>query len=169
MISGAVVRDAEGTTGRVMAWNLPEIKIGWEDKGQLLAREESLTTKDARLKSQIEVLTFDAGWVPLARFAEGVAVPSSAYQTLAQMRKLIGEADELLEKGKQHWPYKSKSKLGPGPRGGTNAQTDDWNCSCSNYSCNCKGPDGRKKRVVIDKGYKSAYNREYKSWIKGKK
>lgn len=163
MLSGSTVRDTDGTIGRVVEWNLPQVKIGWEDAGQFLPREESLSAGDSRLRHQIEVLTLDAGWVPLGRFASGGA-PAPAYSTIAQMRALLDEAEELTEKGKKHWPYKRKSKLGPGPRGGTNKKTDNWNCNCSNYRCQCKGPEGAKRTIVIDKAYKRAYNQEYKSW-----
>jgi len=69
----------------------------------------------------------------------------------------------LAEKSARHYPFKRKSKLGPGPRKGTLSQADKWDCTCNNYVCSCKGPDG-KKTVRIDRAYKAAYNREYRAW-----
>jgi len=163
-LSGARVRDADGTAGRIVAWKLPDVRVEWEDPDDADTREENFDASDPRLKYQVEVMTFDAGWVPLNRFLTDGA-PTSSYSTVAQMRSLLGEADAmpLTEKGK-HWPYKNKSHLGPGPRDGDNDQSDDWKCKCANYKCQCTGPDGTKRRIVIDKAYKKAYNAEYKAW-----
>jgi len=200
MLSGATVRDRDGTTGRILHWHLPEVKIGWEDEGKLLPREETLEQQNPRLKNQIEVLTLDAGWVPLGSFTSESGVPTPGHSTITQMRRLLDradfldmhdvldeaekliekgvldEAEKLLEKaqhlfevGKDHWPYKNKSTLGPGPLKGTNKQADFWDCKCANYRCTCKGPDGQTKIVKIKKSYKKWYNRLYKKWVKGKK
>ena len=80
-----------------------------------------------------------------------------------QLRALIHEA------GKEHSPFKRKDKLGPGPRRGTNAKADSWDCKCDSYSCKCKGVGrnrGRDKKVKIDKGYKRDYNKEYKRFVR---
>lgn len=172
MLSGSQVRDRDGTTGKILSWHLPEVTIGWDD-GKILPREETLDQTNPRLKHQIEVLSLDAGWVPVGNFLSITGVPSSGNSMIQQVRKLLGEADamlensakrELTEKGKKHWPYKNKSSLGPGPRGGSNKQNDSWDCKCANYQCKCKNADGGSRTVKIDKGYKSAYNAEYKAW-----
>jgi hypothetical protein len=163
MLAGSSVRDRDGLEGKIVSWVLPEVTIGWND-GHILPREETFDQANPRLRTQIEVLSLDAGWVPLGNFMSVSGLPTPGHSTVTQMRKLIGEADALLEKGKEHWPYKNKSKLGPGPRGGENSQTDGWNCKCANYKCACKGPEGKKRTIVIDKGYKKAYNKEYKAW-----
>lgn len=167
-LSGATVRDESGQVGRILRWQLPEVTIGWED-GNLLPREERFERTNPRLRNQIEVMTLDAGWTPLASFMNEDGVPTSANSTIAQLRSLISEADELTEKGKAHWPYKRKSHLGKGPRDGENDQTDGWDCTCANYRCGCKGTGdnaGRNRTVKINKGYKRTYNREYKSWCR---
>jgi hypothetical protein len=98
---------------------------------------------------------------------------------LNQLRSLISEADEaessaalIQEKDSKHWPFKSKAHLGPGPRGGENDKTDNWECNCSSYNCTCKGigPNnkGKTRKVRINKSYKAAYNKEYKKWRKAK-
>jgi hypothetical protein len=200
MLSGATVRDQDGTKGRITHWHLPEVKIGWEDDGKLLPREEELEQGNPRLENQIEVLTLDAGWVPLGGFMSECGVPTPGHSTITQMRrlldqtemfdvhevldraeqmmragsleeaeKLIEEAQRLFEVGKEHWPYKNKSTLGPGPLKGTNKQSDFWDCNCSNYRCTCKGPEGQRKIVKIKKAYKKWYNKLYKAWLKKKK
>jgi hypothetical protein len=91
--------------------------------------------------------------------------------------ELREEVDSLTEKKSTHWPFKIKSKLGPGPRGGRNKQTDRWECTCGNYICMCKGTGGdnkgQKKEVRIGREYKKEYNSLYKAWVakqkKGKK
>ncbi len=169
MMSGSTVRDMDGTTGRIIDWQLPEVKVGWDD-GKLLPREENFLASNPRLQN-LEVMTLDAGWIPLKEFLGFSGVPGgpAAQQTIAQLRTLMSEADAMprkrtLAEASKHYPYKNKKKLGPGPRGGTNAEVPFWKCTCSNYSCKCKGKEGRTKTVVIDKGYKKAYNKEYKAW-----
>jgi hypothetical protein len=172
MMSGSTVRDMDGTTGRIIAWQLPEVKIGWDD-GKMLPREENIASTNPRLKSQIQVLTLDAGWRPLGEFTGFSGAPNtpSTQSTIAQLRTLMSEADAMPDRRAPllegpHYPYANKKKLGPGPRGGTNAEVPEWKCKCSNYSCQCTGKEGRKKTVKIDKGYKKAYNKEYKAWRK---
>lgn len=171
-MSGSTVRDMDGTTGRIIAWHLPEVKIGWDD-GKMLPREEELSSGNPRLASQIEVMTLDAGWRPLGEFTSFSGAPGvpNTQSTIMQLRTLMSEADALpgrtspLLEG-PHYPYANKKKLGPGPRGGTNAEVPFWKCKCSNYTCQCKGKEGQTKTVKIDKGYKKAYNKEYKAWRK---
>jgi len=71
--------------------------------------------------------------------------------------------------GGGHNPFKTKRKLGPGPRAGTNSQTQKWKCSCPTpYKCLCKA--GKRRKVVrIKRGYKKDYNHEYKAWRKNQK
>jgi len=67
-----------------------------------------------------------------------------------------------------HNPFKTKTNLGPGPRSGVNKQTHRWKCACRTpYKCSCKGPGGKRKTIRIRRGYKRAYNHQYKSWRKG--
>lgn len=82
-----------------------------------------------------------------------------------------------------HNPFKHNANLGLGP--GDPPVADDggerhhdeqkcWHCKCGNiYSagCICIGtgakpdcPRGKRKHVVIDKGYRTAYNRMYHAW-----
>jgi len=201
MLSGATVRDRDGTTGRILDWQLPDVTIGWEDEGKLLPREECLDQDNPRLREEIHVMSLDAGWVPLGNFMSPSGAPTPGHSTVVQMRKLLAHAEDplgvhhlldeaehlmqrrlfrragrvlerverLLAEASKHYPYKNKSKLGPGPRGGTNAKTGNWTCKCANYKCACKGPEGKKKTVVIEKPYKKAYNKEFKAWRKAQK
>lgn len=73
-------------------------------------------------------------------------------------------ADRLDEEGKKHSPFKRKQKLGPGPRGGTNTKTGEWDCNCNGYQCQCTHDDGSKKTIKIKRGYKQKYNKQYKKW-----
>lgn len=62
-------------------------------------------------------------------------------------------------------PYKYKSKLGPGPRGGTNRKSGEWKCKkAGKYAQDCRHSSGYIKRITIKPGYKSEYNREYRQW-----
>ena len=167
--AGATVRDRDGAAGKFLRWQLPEVAIGWEDEGQILPREETLDRANPRLRDQIEVMTLDAGWVPLGNFMSEDGVPTPGHSTVTQLRKLMAEADEmpLAEAGKAHYPFKRKSHLGPGPRSGENDKANHWDCKCKNYNCTCKGTGpfkGRTRSVFIDPGYKAAYNKEYKAW-----
>lgn len=73
------------------------------------------------------------------------------------------------KKGGGHNPFKTKTKLGPGPRHGTNSQTKKWKCRCATpYKCLCRA--GKLHKVVrIKPGYKKSYNHEYKAWRKGQR
>ena len=86
-----------------------------------------------------------------------------------------------LEERSGHWPFKRKSKLGPsnakkfGPPPGTSRsvkKADDWVCKKKGkYVQLCRGPNGQKKIVKIDAGYKAGYNVAYRKAqaAKGKK
>lgn len=163
-MAGASVRDRDGMTGKIIRWQLPTVAIAWEERGRAVPREETLDRTNPRLRNQIEVMTLDAGWVPLGNFMSETGVPM--HSTITQLRKLIAEADQavpLFEKGKAHWPFKNKSHLGPGPRDGENDQTDNWDCKCADYKCVCKSGD-KERKVRIDRAYKREYNKEYKRW-----
>lgn len=79
---------------------------------------------------------------------------------------LVESLVELLEK--TFSPFKRCKKIGKGPRGGTNAQVRQWDCSKKGkYVQLCKGlgpMKGRTKIVRIDPESKAEYNAEYKPW-----
>lgn len=80
--------------------------------------------------------------------------------------EVLNEEGEPLEEGK-HSPFKRFKQIGIGPRDDANKKRAKWRCKCSNYTCQCTGvgrAKGRKKTVQIDRGYKAAYNKEYKAW-----
>jgi hypothetical protein len=161
-LQGCAVRGPHGERGRILAISIPWIDVGWEQRSRFGLREESILHADPRFDTAIEVLTLDQGWVPMGRLlgleeAESTGVP----QLLMELRELT-EAGKK-KKGSKHYPFKNKGSLGPGPRGGTNKKTGNYKCKCSDYSCNCKGPDGNLK-INIDRGYKRAYNQAYKAW-----
>ena len=68
-----------------------------------------------------------------------------------------------------HNPFKTKTKLGPGPRKGSNSQTHKWKCACATpYKCLCRS--GKKRKTVrIKRDYKKDYNHEYKAWRKNQR
>lgn len=84
-----------------------------------------------------------------------------------------------LDERSQHWPFKSKAKLGPsgakkfGPppmKARSVKKADDWVCKKKGkYVQVCRGPEGQKKIVKIDPGYKKAYNAAYRAWKAKKK
>jgi hypothetical protein len=95
--------------------------------------------------------------------------PSCDAATIWYLEEARASALSLAKRRKRrspgHNPFKYKSKLGPGPRGGKNSKSDEWTCKKSGkYSQICRHSSGYKKRITIDPGYKSAYNKEYRSW-----
>jgi len=95
--------------------------------------------------------------------SDGGLPMSTFWSTQGEAIERIGRKI-LSERSVRHYPFKRKAKLGPGPRKGTLAKADQWDCTCNNYVCSCKGAEGQKKRVQIDRAYKAAYNREYRAW-----
>jgi hypothetical protein len=86
--------------------------------------------------------------------------------------KLTEDLRATLDERSGHWPFKRKAKLGPskakkyGPPPATSrtvAKADDWVCKKKGkYVQVCRGPEGRKKVVKIDPGYKQGYNAAYR-------
>jgi hypothetical protein len=94
----------------------------------------------------------------------GSVVPSTWWSEQTEaVKNLVTRV--IAERSARHYPFKRKSKLGPGPRKSTLSKADQWDCSCNNYVCSCKGNEGQKKRVTIDRAYKAAYNREYRAFL----
>lgn len=86
------------------------------------------------------------------------------------LEKKAREKRKEKKGGGGHNPFKTKSRLGPGPRNGQNSQTKKWKCSCTTpYKCNCRNKDGRTKVIRIKRGYKKSYNADYKQWRKSQK
>lgn len=85
--------------------------------------------------------------------------------------KRHSRSKEVVKKrGGGHNPFKTKKKLGPGPRHGTNSESKHWKCRCASpYKCLCRSADGHRKVVTINKGYKHDYNKDYKAWRKHQK
>lgn len=65
---------------------------------------------------------------------------------------------KYLKKGKKLGPAVRGSDRNPGSKKGY------WSCRCHSYKCLCKGSQGEKKVVLIDRGYKKKYNRDYTRW-----
>lgn len=70
----------------------------------------------------------------------------------------------------EHWPFKTKERLGPGPLQGRLYETDDWDCRCEDYRCVCRGISpatrGKRKIVTTDPATKKKYNRLYREWLR---
>jgi hypothetical protein len=70
----------------------------------------------------------------------------------------------------EHYPFKRRAKIGPGPLQQTNAQVEDWDCACHKYKCVCDGISdetvGRRKVIQTDPDRKRAYNKMYREWRK---
>lgn len=158
MMEGSAVRDIYGARGRVLRLSPTHVRFGWEEVRSIVPREEDVALDDPRLGRVVEILTLDKGWLPFREVVHESKRPHG----------------RLLSERSKHWPFKRKKKLGPGPdvEFGTRkvSQKNDWTCKCSNYVCACKGPEGAKKKVTINKAYKSKYNKRYKAWAvkKGK-
>lgn len=89
----------------------------------------------------------------------------------------LNEAGDKAIKGKfkqgtMHNPFKylkKNKRLGPAVRGSDRvpgAKKGYWKCRCMSYTCHCKGSEGEKKTVRIDRGYKNTYNIAYRKWRK---
>lgn len=170
-LKGSTVRDNAGTRGELLGLSLPWIKVGWWDEGSASMRVEAFLRSDPRVSS-IDILTITEGWVAASRL---IGTEEEEETSLSEdLESLIAEAAG----GKKRSPFKTASKIGPGPRFGwrhggphkmKHKKRDYWDCSCTNYKCKCKGKEGEDKTVNIKKGYKSGYNKEYKFWRKSKK
>lgn len=77
-----------------------------------------------------------------------------------------------FKKPTMHNPFKYLKKgksLGAAVRGSTTVpgkQRGYWRCRCMSYTCHCKGSEGEKKIVRIDRGYKNTYNIAYRKYRK---
>lgn len=87
---------------------------------------------------------------------------------------LTTELRDMLNERSAHWPFKRKSKLGktgvpkfgPPPSSTRSVKKqDDWVCKKKGkYVQLCRGPEGQKKIVRINKAYKKGYNAAYRAW-----
>lgn len=94
---------------------------------------------------------------------------------IAEMTRELRALNEKSE----HNPFKHKSKIGPsgakkyGPPPSDSRsvkKADDWVCKKKGkYVQVCRGPEGQKKIVRIDPGYKAGYNKAYRQWKAKKK
>lgn len=142
---------------------------GWKPMADEIgtARSRTLVEDLENLLAEADQLTEKKASGPSAKPGRASVKRSSGKDLEKKAReKRKGRAKHL---GRGRNPFKSKSKLGPGPRHGTNAQTNAWHCTCkSPYKCLCKS--GKKKKTIrIGRGYKKAYNHEYKQWAKGQR
>jgi len=75
----------------------------------------------------------------------------------------------MIENPTEHWPFARLSQLGPGPLKRRFGRVDDWECTCGQYKCVCRGtsPDtrGRRKTIVTDPERKKRYNKMYREWV----
>lgn len=160
-LSGACVRDPAGETGRILAVGPSFVRIGWDLPHTSVCREEELPRAEDRFRFGVEVLTLDRGWVPLA-----FVIPP-----VGPVRDVVAEVTAILES--DHDPFKRKSRLGPGPRGGTLKKAGRWSCSGSGYQQTCVGiaadNRGQTIHIVIDPEYKAQYNRDYKRFIRNRR
>ena len=72
-----------------------------------------------------------------------------------------------------HWPFKERTRLGPGPLKQTLWEADDWACQGKKYQYRCVGisdaTEGKTKRVKIDPVRKRVYNKLYRKWLAEKR
>lgn len=90
------------------------------------------------------------------------------------IESLTTDLRDSLNERSAHWPFKRKNKLGTTgtpkfgpPPGDTRSvkKADDWVCKKKGkYVQLCRGPEGQKKIVKIDKAYKKGYNAAYRAW-----
>lgn len=140
MLRGSSVRSSSGLQGRLLGVSGPWIKLGWDDPEQALPREESFLRSDPFLDEEVEILTVDAGWVPLGLF---VGAQNEMRPRVRSLDSILGDLQDLFPVttegllpsrsarlqegvevfqespgGKAHSPFKTAAKTFIGPRGG---------------------------------------------------
>jgi hypothetical protein len=142
---------------------------GWKPMADEIgtARSRTLVEDLENLMAEADQLTEKKAAAPSAKPERATVKRSTGKSLEKKAREKRSARAKHLGRGRN--PFKTKSKLGPGPRHGTNSQTNAWKCSCkSPYKCLCKS--GKKKKTIrIGRGYKKAYNHEYKAWSKGQR
>jgi len=127
-----------------------------------------LNVSGQRAADEVRGLLDEVAWPQLHELLDQAESLLSAGR-LDEAARYVRRAEALLEAGK-NYPFKYKSKLGPGPRGRTNTKTGYWDCagkcktSGSGTTCKCKGKGGEVRTIFTPAGYKKAYQKQYKKW-----
>jgi hypothetical protein len=193
---GMRIRNGEGRGGRITAFDSKGLQVEWLDETVLFPTKESLSVAGLQDEVDLQVLTLTEGWKSMSDVMremgtapkslledlEGLLTESSLPLEEATKKGASGKGLEKKaretkrsksKEGKRsagHNPFKNKSRLGPGPRHGTNAKQSAWKCSCASpYKCLCRGKGGKKKTIKIKKNWKRSYNSEYKQFRKNQK
>lgn len=93
-------------------------------------------------------------------------------KSLGSVKGHVAHVQGKFKQTTKHSPFKYVKKgkgLGPAVRGSTTnpgKKKGYWKCRCASYRCHCKGSEGEKKVVHIDRGYKRTYNIAYRKWRK---
>lgn len=179
VLRGSHVRHSDGREGQILRVSLPWVRLEWYGDEE---ESEAMLRSDPKLREDIEVLTTDRGWIPLGSIL-GV-VKEAKMENYDSVRSLVEEVRGILDldenkklmgkfkKGTKHNPFKRVKKgkgLGPGPRGSTKVpgkKRNYWKCRCQSYKCLCRGSEGEKKTVKIDRSYKDTYNVAYRKYRK---
>ncbi len=70
----------------------------------------------------------------------------------------------------EHFPFRYRKKIGPGPKHETNKRADKWDCECEDYFCVCEGIArsnyGQVKKIWTNRKRKKKYNKMYRKWRK---
>lgn len=186
VLRGSRVRSEGGESGVLSRVSLPWVRIEWQQEDGSVRSQSLLRSSLQNEGKGIEVLTMDRGWVSLGSL---IGVKEEAkVENYDRVMGLVEDVRDILDlheqdkaskkiKGKfkkatKHNPFKYLKKgkaLGPGPRGSTEVpgtKTGYWRCRCHSYKCLCRGTEGERKRVDIEKGYKATYNKAYRKWRK---
>jgi hypothetical protein len=144
---------------------------GWKPLAEAVGKPEG-AKRPKTLSEDIEGLVAEASaLVEKKKGLPGNTPPPKKGKDLekkAREKRSSAKTPEKKSGGGGHNPFKTKSKLGPGPRHGQNSQTNKWKCSCPTpYKCKCKAGNVRKT-IRIKRAYKKDYNHEYKAWRKGR-
>jgi hypothetical protein len=174
-LRGSTVRDNAGTRGELLNLTLPWVKVGWQDEGALVPREESFLRSDPRMES-VQILTLDQGWIPLSSLIGIVTEEES--EGGPRGPSLVEDLEGLLLE-KPRSPFKTAASIGPSIRHGWPAKKgkrhmkhrkrDYWDCSGSNYKYTCKGKEGEVKKITVDPEKKAEYNAAYKEFTRKQK
>lgn len=142
---------------------MPWVTIHWDVPGNLRPVSESLRRSDRRLEEQLEVLTANSGWLPLgslvaSRKLQDARSTQEEGETLTRFDRAVQEAQ------RSHNPFRNQRSIGPGPRGGSNSETQTWRCRRRGRYAQVCDDGQRQKEIPVDIVYKRRYNREYRKW-----
>lgn len=126
------------------------------------------------VKKRMDLLRQGKAHKPVSHHVSSGATPVKHHAPAHSVPQAEPSAPTKSQGASKHNPFKRRTNLGQGPLGDFHNQVKCWNCKCGNiYSkgCKCVGtgknkdcPEGKVKKIKIDRSYRQAYNGIYHSW-----